>query len=65
MAFIDDDRPAKKPRHEIGQDLSLLSVDELRQRIEDLRAEIARLEAELASKGTTRSAAEALFSRRS
>lgn len=65
MAFAEDDRPAKKPRHEIGQDLSLLSVDELRRRIEDLRAEIARIEAELATKGTTRSAAEALFSRRS
>ena len=64
MAIIEDDRPAKKPRHEIGQDLSLLSVDELRHRIDELRAEIARIEAELASKGTTRNAAEALFSRR-
>lgn len=59
-----DDEPAKPPRrHEIGQDLSLLSVDELRQRIGDLQAEIARLETELAAKGTTKAAAEALFRR--
>jgi uncharacterized small protein (DUF1192 family) len=62
---IFDDQPIRKPaRHEIGQDLSLLSVDELTTRIGELKAEIARLEAELATKGTTRNAAEALFSRR-
>ncbi len=62
---IFDDQPIRKPvRHEIGQDLSLLSVDELTTRIGELKDEIVRLEAELAAKGTTRSAAEALFSRR-
>lgn len=60
-----DEEPATKPRrHEIGQDLSLLSVDELASRIEDLRNEIARLEHEVQSKGKTRTAAEALFSSR-
>ena len=29
MSFIDDDRPQKKVAHEIGADLSILSVDEL------------------------------------
>ncbi|MGB3445228.1 MAG: DUF1192 domain-containing protein, partial [Xanthobacteraceae bacterium] len=29
MASEDDDKPRKKVSHEIGQDLSLLSVDEL------------------------------------
>ena len=29
-AIDDDDRPKKKIAHEIGQDLSLLSVEELR-----------------------------------
>ena len=55
----------KKPAraHEIGQDLSLLSVDELSNRIEVLRGEIARLEAELSAKGASKSAAEALFRR--
>ena len=29
MAIEDDDKPRKKITHEIGQDLSLLSVEEL------------------------------------
>jgi uncharacterized small protein (DUF1192 family) len=63
MAIFDDE-PKKKARpHEIGQDLSLLSVDELSERIGILRDEIARLEAELKTKSTTKSAAEALFRR--
>ncbi|CAM5481781.1 hypothetical protein ATER59S_03307 [Aquamicrobium terrae] len=63
MAVFDDE-PRKKPaRHEIGQDLSLLSVAELTERIGLLQAEIVRLEAELQTKDTTRSAAEALFRR--
>jgi uncharacterized small protein (DUF1192 family) len=61
---IFDDEPARPSRkHEIGQDLSLLSVDELRLRIGDLQAEIARIEAELVAKGATKTAAEALFRR--
>jgi uncharacterized small protein (DUF1192 family) len=61
---IFDDEPVKiSRRHEIGQDLSLLSVDELRTRIGKLRAEIARLEAELNAKGATKAAAESLFRR--
>ena len=63
MAVFDDE-PKKPARvHEIGQDLSLLSVGELNERIGQLRDEIARLEEELKSKGTTKQAAEALFRR--
>ncbi len=63
MAIFDDE-PKKKARpHEIGQDLSLLSVGDLTERIGILREEIARLEAELQAKGSTKSAAEALFRR--
>ncbi|TGQ67539.1 DUF1192 domain-containing protein [Mesorhizobium sp. M00.F.Ca.ET.186.01.1.1] len=63
MAIFDDE-PRKKARpHEIGQDLALLSVGELAERIGILREEITRLEAELKTKGTTKSAAEALFRR--
>ncbi len=63
MAIFDDE-PRKKPKaHEIGQDLSLLSVADLTERIGLLRDEIARLEAELQAKGATKSAAEALFRR--
>lgn len=63
MALFDDE-PRKIARvHEIGQDLALLSVGDLRERISQLQAEIARLEIELASKGETKAAAEALFRR--
>lgn len=61
MSLFDDDRPAKKTAHEIGSDLSLLSVDELSARIDLLKGEIARLEAEKVKKGASRSAAENLF----
>ena len=43
-AIDDDDRPKKKVTHELGQDLTLLSVAELTERIALLRGEIARLE---------------------
>ncbi|THF57099.1 DUF1192 domain-containing protein [Ollibium composti] len=63
MAIFEDE-PRKKPKaHEIGQDLSLLSVADLNERIGLLREEIARLEGELQAKGATKSAAEALFRR--
>lgn len=61
MSFFEDDRPVKKIAHEIGSDLSMLSVDELAARIDLLRAEIERLEAEKLKKGASRSAAENLF----
>ena len=38
----DDDRPKKKITHEIGQDLYLLSVKELEERIALLNDEITR-----------------------
>ena len=49
-AIDDDDRPKKKIAHEIGQDLTLLSVGELTERIALLKEEIARLEADMARK---------------
>ncbi|TPJ28827.1 DUF1192 domain-containing protein [Mesorhizobium sp. B2-7-2] len=63
MAIFDDEPRKKQRPHEIGQDLSLLSVDELAERIALLRDEIARLEAERSAKGATKSAAESLFRR--
>jgi uncharacterized small protein (DUF1192 family) len=62
-AMDDDDRPKKKLAHEIGQDLTLLSVEELRERIGLLKEEIARLEANMTSKQAQRSAADQFFKR--
>lgn len=63
MSIFEDDRPVRKTTHEIGQDLSMLSVDELKARVELMRAEIARLEAECAAKGASRAAADNFFKR--
>ncbi len=60
-AIDDDDRPKKKIAHEIGQDLALLSVRELTERIALMRDEIVRLEADIAKKQATRSAADQFF----
>ncbi len=62
MAAIDeDDRPKKKLVHEIGQELTLLSVGELTERIAMLKEEIARLEANMATKQASKSAADMFF----
>ena len=60
-AIDDDDRPKKRVAHEIGQDLTLLSVAELQERIGLMREEIARLEADIGRKQATRSAADTFF----
>jgi uncharacterized small protein (DUF1192 family) len=57
----DDDKPKKKLVHDVGQDLSNLSIFELKERIEALKAEIIRLEAAAAAKGSAKSAADAFF----
>ena len=61
MAREEDDGPRKKTVHEIGQDLSLLSVDDLQERIIVLREEIARIEAALEKKRASRASAAAFF----
>jgi len=61
MAAPDDDRPRPRPSHEIGQDLALLSVGELEERIALLKTEIARLEAARSAKAASRSAADSIF----
>jgi len=61
---MDEDLPPKKKTvHEIGQDLSLLSIGELTERIALLNEEIARLETAKASKSATRTAADQFFKR--
>jgi uncharacterized small protein (DUF1192 family) len=62
MAAIDpDDLPKKKVTHEIGQELALLSVSELAERIGLLKDEIARLEAEMTRKRASQQAADSFF----
>jgi uncharacterized small protein (DUF1192 family) len=62
-AFDEDDRPKKKTVHDIGQDLSLLSVEELTDRIALLHDEVARLQTALEKKRASRSAADQFFKR--
>ncbi len=65
MAPADEDpfgRPPKKPPvHEIGEPLDTLSVAELAERAQLLKAEISRIEAMRASKEASKKAADAFF----
>jgi uncharacterized small protein (DUF1192 family) len=61
MSASDEDKPAGKPAHELGSDLSMLSAHELASRIVLLRDEIARMEREIAAKSSSRNVAENLF----
>jgi uncharacterized small protein (DUF1192 family) len=61
---LDEVQPVKKPKgYELGQDLSKLSVGELKALIGDLKDEIARVEEALGAKQSSKSAAEAAFKR--
>ncbi len=61
MAAEDDDKPKRKITHEIGQDLYLLSAEEIAERIALLNAEIERLKIEATKKSASRDAANSLF----
>jgi uncharacterized small protein (DUF1192 family) len=61
MAIEDDDKPRQKITHEIGQDLSLLSVEELAERIALMTSEIERLQAVMTKKRASRDAADRFF----
>ena len=62
MAAMDeDDRPKKKITHEIGQELALISVKELEERIALLRQEIERLEADIRKKQTSKNSRRPVF----
>ena len=62
MAAIDpDELPKKKVVHELGQDLTLLSVAELSERVNLLKEEITRLEFEIKRKQASKSAADLFF----
>jgi len=59
----DDDRPRKTHAHEIGQDLSPLSIEEIDRRIAALHVEIERLQAARAGKQASKAAADLFFKR--
>jgi uncharacterized small protein (DUF1192 family) len=58
---MEDDAVRRIPVHEVGMPLETLSVDELQDRIEILKAEILRLEAAIEGKTASRDAADAVF----
>jgi uncharacterized small protein (DUF1192 family) len=59
-----DEKPRPKPsKHEIGQDLSLLSLHELDERVKMLEEEIVRLREARAKKDASRTAADGFFKR--
>jgi uncharacterized small protein (DUF1192 family) len=66
MASFDEEqvfgqKPKLKPTHEIGQNIDDLSAAELAERIELLKAEIARLEKAIEARQATHAAAAAAF----
>ena len=63
MPIIDEEAPKKKPVHEIGEDLSKLSLFELAERIEMLQAEIVRIEQAAAVKRASADHAATFFKR--
>jgi uncharacterized small protein (DUF1192 family) len=63
MPVPDEDAPKKRPVHEIGEDLSKLSLFELADRIETLKAEIVRVERAIALKKASADHASTFFKR--
>jgi uncharacterized small protein (DUF1192 family) len=61
MPIEDDEAPRKKITHEIGQDLSLLSLEELTERMALLNSEIERLQQAAAKKRASKDAANSVF----
>lgn len=66
--MLDDPAPPRRARGQAlidvaREDLDLYGVEELRERIEQLRAEAARTQAQLDRKQAGRAAADALFKR--
>jgi uncharacterized small protein (DUF1192 family) len=59
----DDDRPRPVRTHEIGQDLTPLSLEDIDRRIEMLKDEIARLVEARAGKQASKAAADLFFKR--
>jgi uncharacterized small protein (DUF1192 family) len=63
MALFDEDPPKRKAELVVGGDLARLSIDELGERIEILRAEILRLEEAITAKRKSLGVADSFFKR--
>lgn len=64
MAELFEDLPKPRPKaHVVGEELSTFSVDELDERIDQLRTEIARLEQARTAKLASKQAADGFFKR--
>lgn len=59
--MFEDDAPKPVEGYRLGDDLSKWSVGDLKELLEDLRNEAARVEAEISRKRGDLSAAESLF----
>jgi len=57
----EEDRPRKRPQIVIGEELAMLSVDELNRRIEALEQEIRRYKAAIAEKEKSKDTANSVF----
>ena len=57
----EEDRHRKRPQIVIGEELAMLSVDELNRRIEALEQEIRRYKAAIAEKEKSKDAANSVF----
>ena len=59
MSF--EDLPITKPGIVVGENLDLLSVSELEQRVQTLESEIVRTKSAITAKQASKSAADAFF----
>lgn len=59
--MLDDEHPRPKPASGVARDLKPLSVDDLVAYTTELKAEMARVEAEIGKRRDVRGAAEAAF----
>jgi uncharacterized small protein (DUF1192 family) len=57
----DEDRPKPKTVHVLGENLDMVSIEELRLRVAVLEGEIQRINNEIARKIASKSAADTFF----
>ena len=58
---LEELEPRKSKDHQIGGDLSTLSIEELRDLVATLTAEISRIEEAIRAKESSKSAADSVF----